>query len=117
MKPHSRLRSSCHCKLAMPPAIRYPRLVRQLAMGDKVTSVAASDAAENANTPFQHDVFISYSHKDGSWVQDEFVPQLRGAGLDVLIDSDFAIGKPSVQNMTSAVRDSRYIVAILTQNW
>src|SRR4051812_26443089 len=85
-------------------------------MGGELTMVGASTAAEG-NTPFLHDVFVSYSHKDRAWVREQLVPDLTGAGLKVLADWDFDIGQPSVANMTKAVRDSRYVVAVLTQNW
>ena len=30
---------------------------------------------------YQYDVFISYSHRDRPWVQDELLPRLEKAGL------------------------------------
>jgi hypothetical protein len=87
-------------------------------MSDETTSVAASgEGAATAETPFPYDVFISYSHKNGAWVRSEFVAQLRNAGLKVLIDSDFEVGVPSVENMTRALRDARHVVAVLTPDW
>jgi len=85
-------------------------------MSDEIPSVAASSSA-TASPSFPYDVFISYSHKDGSWVRSEFVAELKKAGLKVLIDTDFAVGKPSVENMTNALRDARHVVAVLTPNW
>jgi hypothetical protein len=67
---------------------------------------------------YQHDVFISYSHKDGDWVWDELIPRLEEVGIRSCIDKrDFIIGVPSIQNMEMAIDNSRYVLAILTSDW
>jgi hypothetical protein len=72
----------------------------------------------SAENGFRHDVFISYSHKDESWVRSEFLPELERASLKVAIDTrDFTIGRPSVQNMVEAIQHARHVVAVLTPNW
>jgi hypothetical protein len=74
-------------------------------------------AAENS-TNYSYDVFISYSHKDRSWVCEELLPRLEAAGLKVLIDyRDFDIGVPSIVNMERAVDCSRHTLLVLTPNW
>jgi hypothetical protein len=65
-----------------------------------------------------YDVFISYSHADRTWVWNELLPQLEGAGLKVCIDDrDFEIGIPSLVNMERAVDNSRHTLAVLTPEW
>src|ERR1700738_5316109 len=83
---------------------------------------AATEVAEpgtaSEKSYFLHDVFISYSHKDESWVRSEFLPELERASLKVALDTrDFALGRPSVQNMAEAIQHARHVVAVLTPNW
>jgi hypothetical protein len=67
---------------------------------------------------YKYDVFISYSHKDQFWVQEELCPILESVGLRACIDiRDFEIGVPSVINMERAVKDSRHTLIILTPSW
>jgi len=65
-----------------------------------------------------HDVFISYSHKDGDWVRSWLLPRLEEAGLRVLIDyRDFEIGRPSLVNMERAIERSQRVLLVLSPNW
>jgi hypothetical protein len=65
-----------------------------------------------------HDVFISYSKADETWVWDELLPRLEGAGLRVCIDDrDFLIGAPKLVNIERAVDDSRHTLIVLTPEW
>lgn len=67
---------------------------------------------------FSHDVFVSYSHKDKTWVASVLVKALRDHGLRVLVDeSEFEPGKASIENMTDAILQSRRTIAVLTPNW
>jgi tetratricopeptide (TPR) repeat protein len=86
-------------------------------MGDEQSSVAVPPAVSTEGTPFRYDVFVSYSHKDAAWVRNDFLAQLRNAGLKVLIDTEFEVGVPSVQNMTRALEEARHVVIVLTPNW
>src|SRR4030095_11089323 len=80
--------------------------------------VAQPEAAKAAGSQFQYDVFISYSHKDKSWVTLEFLPELEQAGLRVMSDArDVSVGIQSIQNMTEAMERARYIIPVLTPNW
>ncbi len=65
-----------------------------------------------------YDAFISYSHKDGDWVQHTLLPPLERAGLRICIDErDFEVGAPSVVNMENAVERSRKTLLVLTPAW
>jgi hypothetical protein len=67
---------------------------------------------------YSHDVFVSYSHKDKSWVAAVLVKALRDNGLRVLVDeSEFEPGKASIENMTDSILHSRRTLAVLTPNW
>ena len=67
---------------------------------------------------FSHDVFVSYSHKDKTWVASVLVKALRDNGLRVLVDeTEFEPGKGSIENMTDSILHSRRTVAVLTPNW
>ena len=72
----------------------------------------------SSHDTFRYDAFISYSHKDRSWVRGTLLPRLEGEGLRVCIDyRDFEIGVPSLINMENAVRDSRKTLLVLTPDW
>src|SRR5215475_266283 len=69
-------------------------------------------------TEYQYDVFISYSHCDRAWVEDELLPRLEKADLKVCIDyRDFKYGLAIQINMEEAAKNSRHTIAVLTQNW
>lgn len=64
---------------------------------------------------FAYDVFISYSHRDQTWVRDELLPGLEKAGLKVCIDyRTFRVGAPIVKEMERAVLTSRHTLLVLT---
>ncbi len=65
-----------------------------------------------------YDAFISYSHKDGDWVQHTLLPPLERAGLRICIgDRDFDVGAPRLVNMENAVERSRKTLLVLTPAW
>jgi tetratricopeptide (TPR) repeat protein len=67
---------------------------------------------------YRYDVFISYSHKDETWVTQTLLPRLEKAGLRVCIDyRDFRPGAPSVKEMKRAVSESRKTLLILTPDY
>ncbi|MGE0684496.1 MAG: toll/interleukin-1 receptor domain-containing protein [Candidatus Binatia bacterium] len=67
---------------------------------------------------YQYDVFISYSHLDRPWVEQELLPRIENADLKVCIFyRDFRIGLFSQINMEEAAKNSRHTIAVLTQNW
>ncbi len=75
-------------------------------------------APDTTSSPYTHDVFVSYSHKDLSWVSDILVNKLREGGVRVLLDeTDFEIGRSSIENMTNAVKQSRRTLVVLTPEW
>jgi TIR domain len=75
----------------------------------------------NSVQPLPHayafDAFISYSHKDKTWV-DALVKSLEGHGLRIHIDSEhFEAGLASLDNMAAGIERAQRTVVILTPNW
>lgn len=67
---------------------------------------------------YDFDLFLSYSHTDGSWVHEWLLPRLEQAGLRVCIDvRDFAVGVPSLVNMEKSVERSHHTLLVLSPAW
>lgn len=67
---------------------------------------------------YNYDVFISYSHRDQTWVQKDLLAQLEAKGLQVCIDyRDFRPGAASVSEMRRAVSESRKTLLVLTEDY
>lgn len=75
------------------------------------------------HTKYDWDVFISYSHADGEWVQNELLPRLKeaeveGRPLRVCIDCEsFEVGAPIVTEIERAVQNSRKTLLVLTPDY
>ncbi len=71
-----------------------------------------------AQDDFHYDVFISYSSKDGEWVQNVLLDRLEKQGLRVCIDyRDFEIGVTTLENIINATKQSRRTLIVITPNW
>ncbi len=76
-------------------------------------SIVASEPS-----PYTHDVFISYSHRDAGWVDGKLLPALEVGELKVLIDKEkFLVGEILLESMEAAVRSSRHTLVVLTPSW
>ena len=63
-----------------------------------------------------YDVFLSYSMKDRDWVS-AFAESLRGSGVRAWFDaSDIAPGDRWQDRIQEALRDSKFLVVILTSH-
>ena len=63
-------------------------------------------------------VFISYSHKQGSWVFSELVPCLRAGGAEVVVDRErFEAGKTVVGQMDAAQDGAHRSVLVLSPDY
>ncbi|XP_063448052.1 toll-like receptor 2 [Mytilus trossulus] len=66
---------------------------------------------------FIHDAFISYSHKDISWVKTLY-DNLHSKGLSLcLYHKDFKVGKPIADCIVEAINSSRKIVFVITEDF
>jgi hypothetical protein len=69
----------------------------------------------------QPDVFISYSHKDAEWVKklvDSLGKEVIGSrNLIVGIDEQFANGKSLIDSIEKAVRDSKFLICVLSPDY
>jgi hypothetical protein len=63
------------------------------------------------------DVFISYSGKDAEVVFEKVVTPLRNRGMRVGIDRDFAAGNYITSAIRDAIKNSRKILFIVTDNF
>lgn len=69
---------------------------------------------------YSYDFFVSYRHRepDKTWVRNMLVPTLEERGAKVFIDyRDFHLGAPLVSEMARAVEESRFSLAIITENY
>jgi hypothetical protein len=67
-----------------------------------------------ADSSYEFDAFVSYSHDDRAFVVETLVPALRNAGLRVVIDDDFQPGAASIVEMERAVERSRHTLVVLS---
>lgn len=63
---------------------------------------------------YRYDVFISYCDADEEWVQHELAPRLEAASVHVGDRFAFAPGHPKLDEIERAVRDSRFVLLVLT---
>ena len=65
-----------------------------------------------------NNLFISYSSKDGAWVNENLIPILDKHSISYSIHTrDFELGKPIVQNMADSVYSSRKVLIVLSDNY
>jgi len=85
---------------------------------DESTYSHIREANQRFDTKFEYDVFISYSHRDGVWVQDYLVQRLRKLGFKVCLDIDcFDLGAPVIKEIERAVESSKKILLVLSPNY
>jgi LCP family protein required for cell wall assembly len=73
--------------------------------------------ADESEASYPYDVFVSYRQQDPdcTWVRSVLVPALDAAGLDVFLDErSFTPGLSVIENMSRAVDESRYTVAVMS---
>ena len=77
------------------------------------------DQIPNAQIEYRYDAFISYSNEDYRFTKDELVEELEGNyGLNLCIHQrDFIPGNYIAENILQAIKNSRMVVIILTQQF
>lgn len=68
----------------------------------------------SAQPHYRYDIFISHSPDDETFVHNTLLPHLEEAELRVSVERDFLIGLPTVLNLEQIVKQSRYILFVLT---
>lgn len=67
---------------------------------------------------FKYDVFISYSHKDKTWVRGTLLPKFKERGLKVWIDfENLPVGAPVLTTIEKALGASRKVCLIFTEDY
>jgi len=67
---------------------------------------------------WKHDVFVSYSHSDTTWVRDELLPRMKRWGVRYAVDfEDFEAGRSIVLEMERFVVQSRRLLLVLTPKY
>jgi tetratricopeptide (TPR) repeat protein len=85
---------------------------------DRSTHGPPEEASPVAQTPYEFDVFISYSSRDKAWVRGELLARIEQAGLRAFIDfRDFTRGAPSIKEMERGVVKCRKTLVILTPDY
>jgi hypothetical protein len=82
---------------------------------EQTATISQPGAPTNGEANFKYDVFVSCSDNDADWVRDEFTPQLKAADLTIFDEDRFGFPETAIQE--EAVRRSRHIIAILTDDW
>lgn len=69
-------------------------------------------------SPFEFDLFISYSHLDSEWVKNTLIPKLRIAGIEYAIDFVHFVAARSFQSeMIRLMKASQRILIVLSSRW
>jgi hypothetical protein len=97
------------------------KIVSQEMLMVEATVPAPQRPAPTGTTPVSprvFDVYLSYNKANYNWVSTELLPRLLRADLEVAAgDESFVPGVPVLENIGSAIRRSRYTVAVITQAW
>ncbi|KAM7383223.1 hypothetical protein PAMP_002894 [Pampus punctatissimus] len=68
----------------------------------------------------KYDAFISYNSSDEEWVMEQLLPKLEGNGSSFklcLHHRDFELGRDIVDNIVSAVYNSRKTICVVSRNF
>jgi hypothetical protein len=69
------------------------------------------------NSSYQYDAYLSFSPTDEEWVEEHLLPSLNAAGVRVCVPRSMPLGYPKIENIGTAVAQSRKIILILTPSW
>ena len=77
------------------------------------------DRIPNAQIEYCYDAFISYSHEDYRFIKDEIIEELEvNYGLNLCIHQrDFIPGNYIAENILQAIKNSRMVVVVLTEQF
>lgn len=70
------------------------------------------------NASFNYHAFISYSHQDCDWVDDQLVPSLEGSGISLCVhERDFVPGDWIIDNIINCVESSYKTLFVLSKHF
>lgn len=70
------------------------------------------------NISFNYHAFISYSHHDSGWVDNQLVPSLEGAGFSLCLhERDFVPGDWIINNIINCVESSYKTLFVLSEHF
>ena len=73
---------------------------------------------EEDGKDFEYDVFITYSRKDFTWVNEELLPLLNSNQIKYCVDHlHFKLGKVFLESMVEGVYKSRKVMAVWSKNY
>lgn len=64
-----------------------------------------------------YDVFVSYSHREGDWVEKELLPRLETAGFKVAIDIRILKPNDDLGNLRDALQVSQTCIPVFSTNY
>jgi len=103
-----------------PPEAKHRQIVRRALAGDAHRSYLRgwSGKMKQKRTNLAYDVFVSYHHSDGVWVQNWLLRRLEEAGLKACVDfRDFQPGAPLIVQMEEAIAQSRFTLLVLSPDY
>src|SRR6266508_1639197 len=98
-------------------------ILNVLAEIGKAKALVASDSDANNivnsyDELIQHDVFISYSHKNNKFVEERLIPFLKERSFTYCIDNEsFKTGSTSIEEMERCVNNSKRVILVLTKDY
>jgi hypothetical protein len=66
---------------------------------------------------YSYYVFISYSRADQEWVRSELLPRLKKTRISYIDQLNFELGRPKLDEIERAIRESRRSLLILTPSY
>uniref|UniRef100_A0A1A8NZC0 Toll-like receptor n=1 Tax=Nothobranchius rachovii TaxID=451742 RepID=A0A1A8NZC0_9TELE len=70
------------------------------------------------NVSFFYHAFLSYSHQDSDWVDNQLVPSLEGAGFSLCVhERDFVPGEWIIDNIINCVESSYKTLFVLSKHF
>lgn len=77
-------------------------------------ALLARESQSTKERDFLYDVWISYSHRDRTWVEDYLLPHLNASGLKVWLASNISPGANLLAETERAISKSRYVLAVIS---
>lgn len=102
-----------------PKGLRIRNRIYEIVFDEAWVKTVTGEITQQPDQGFEpvHDVFVSYSHEDSSWVAGYLVPALKAAGLDIVSDIELLPGTDWEQELSRLRENSRYFVPVISPAW